>query len=47
MKTYLVERGVDASRIKVVSFGEEKPEASGHNEEAWAKNRRSVTVVAQ
>ncbi|MBN2675751.1 MAG: peptidoglycan-associated lipoprotein Pal [Alphaproteobacteria bacterium] len=47
VKTYLLERGVNANRIKVVSFGEEKPEAAGHDEESWAKNRRSVTVVAQ
>ncbi|MHA1549992.1 MAG: peptidoglycan-associated lipoprotein Pal [Alphaproteobacteria bacterium] len=47
VRTYLLERGVDASRIKVVSYGEEKPEMGGHNEESWAKNRRSITVVAK
>ena len=47
VKTYLLERGIDASRIKVVSYGEEKPEMGGHDEESWAKNRRSVTIVAQ
>ena len=38
-KAYLVAHGIDASRIDVVSFGEERPVDPGHNEEAWAKNR--------
>jgi peptidoglycan-associated lipoprotein len=37
---YLVILGVDSGRMKIVSFGEEKPAVMGHNEEAWAKNRR-------
>jgi peptidoglycan-associated lipoprotein len=32
--------GVGADRIKVVSYGEEKPVANDHNEAAWALNRR-------
>jgi len=32
--------GVSADRIKVVSYGEEKPVAMDHNEAAWALNRR-------
>jgi len=32
--------GVGADRIKVVSYGEEKPVASGHDEASWAQNRR-------
>jgi outer membrane protein OmpA-like peptidoglycan-associated protein len=31
---------ISASRIKVVSFGEEKPAAEGHDESSWALNRR-------
>lgn len=42
---YLVSLGVDPMRIKVISFGKERPVALGHNEAAWAQNRRSVTVV--
>lgn len=38
----LVAEGVDAKRMKVVSYGEERPVDPGHNEAAWAKNRRSV-----
>ena len=45
-KEYLVSLGVDASRVQTVSFGKERPVALGHNEAAWAQNRRSVTVVA-
>ena len=32
--------GVDGSRISTVSYGEEKPLVDGHDEAAWAKNRR-------
>ena len=36
---------VDLSRLSTVSYGEERPVALGSNEEAWAKNRRDVTVT--
>jgi peptidoglycan-associated lipoprotein len=39
-KRYLTDRGIDPSRIEIVSFGEERPADSGHDESAWAKNRR-------
>src|SRR5690606_28536856 len=39
-KRYLVNKGIDAARIDVISFGEERPLASGSNESAWAQNRR-------
>ena len=39
-KRYLEGKGVDASRIEVTSFGEEHPIDPGHDEAAWAKNRR-------
>ena len=45
-KEYLVSQGIDAMRIKLISFGKERPVALGHNEAAWTQNRRSVTVVA-
>ena len=41
---YLVAKGVNANRIKLVSYGKEKPLIKGSNEKAWAKNRRAVTV---
>lgn len=42
---YLVNLGVDKKRIKTLSNGEGKPLDPGHNEEAWAKNRRDDFVV--
>ena len=44
-KNYLVSLGVDASRLATVSYGKERPVATGSNEDAWAKNRRSVTIT--
>jgi peptidoglycan-associated lipoprotein len=37
----LVLLGAREGQIESVSLGEEKPQADGHNEDAWAKNRRS------
>jgi len=36
--------GVSSERIETVSFGKEKPKASGHDEQAWSENRRSDIV---
>jgi peptidoglycan-associated lipoprotein len=44
-KNYLVQQGVSASRISVISYGKERPVATGSNEQAWARNRRAVTIV--
>ena len=44
-KSYLVDLGVSASRIDTISFGEENPAVRGHNETAWAKNRRDDFVT--
>jgi peptidoglycan-associated lipoprotein len=46
-KNYLAARGIDPSRMTTISWGKERPEALGSDEEAWAKNRRAVTVVPQ
>jgi peptidoglycan-associated lipoprotein len=43
---YLVGLGVDAKRMKTISYGKEMPLDPGHTEEAWAKNRRDRFVVA-
>lgn len=37
--------GVDQNRIKLISFGEERPIDSSNNESAWAENRRSETKI--
>jgi peptidoglycan-associated lipoprotein len=42
----LTASGVSTSRIEVVSFGKEKPKASGENEAAWAENRRDDIVYS-
>src|SRR3989454_10505745 len=39
-KQYLVSHGIDAGRVETVSYGEERPLAQGHDESAWAQNRR-------
>jgi peptidoglycan-associated lipoprotein len=38
--TYLVDLGVAKNRLSTISYGKERPLDPGHNEEAWAKNRR-------
>ncbi len=40
-RAFLTDRGIAESRISVRSRGEEQPLDSGHNEEAWARNRRA------
>ena len=47
IRNYLVQSGVDASRIQTRSFGEEKPAVVGSDESAWAKNRRGEFVIYQ
>lgn len=44
-KNYLVSAGISASRLSVISYGKERPAATGSDEGAWAQNRRAVTVV--
>lgn len=44
-KNYLQSLGIAANRLTTVSYGEERPVATGSNEAAWAQNRRAVTVV--
>ena len=43
-KEYLVDYGIQAARITTVSFGKERPLDPGHDEEAWARNRRAHFV---
>jgi len=42
---YLVSQGVQASRITIISYGEERPVCSQKTEECWAKNRRAHFLV--
>ncbi|MDB5490581.1 MAG: pal [Micavibrio sp.] len=45
VKNYLTGLGVSANRIHTVSYGKERPAVMGSNAEAWAQNRRAVSVV--
>ena len=42
---YLVSQGVQASRITIISYGEERPVCTQKNEECWSKNRRAQFLV--
>ena len=45
--TYLVDLGVAKNRLSTISYGKERPLDPGHNEEAWAKNRRDHFSVTR
>ena len=47
IRNYLVQSGIDAARIQTRSFGEEKPAVDGHDESAWALNRRAEFAIYQ
>lgn len=42
---YLITLGVPADRLSIISYGKEKPAVDGHDEAAWAKNRRDEFVI--
>jgi peptidoglycan-associated lipoprotein len=44
-KKALVSLGVDANRLKTISYGKEKLEVQGETEEAHAQNRTAITVI--
>ncbi|WP_419630842.1 peptidoglycan-associated lipoprotein Pal, partial [Thiolapillus sp.] len=44
VKRFLEAEGVSPVQLETVSYGEERPVDLGHNEEAWAKNRRAELV---
>ncbi len=45
VKTYLVDLGIGTVRLTTVSYGEERPVAAGHSEDAWARNRRAQLAI--
>jgi len=45
VKNFLLDLGVDNKILDTQSFGEEKPAVQGHNEAAWAQNRRASFVI--
>jgi peptidoglycan-associated lipoprotein len=44
---YLTTLGVPADRLSTISYGKEKPADPGHDDNAWAKNRRDEFIVAR
>jgi peptidoglycan-associated lipoprotein len=46
-RDYLQSRGIAAARMQTISWGKERPAVDGHDETAWAQNRRAVTVVPE
>ena len=44
-KTFLMDMGIASGRLTTISYGEEKPLDPRHDEEAWAKNRRTHFVI--
>jgi peptidoglycan-associated lipoprotein len=45
VRDYLLAKGLNAARVRTVSYGKERPAVSGSNEESWEKNRRAATVL--
>lgn len=41
VRTKLIEKGIDPERVHTISYGKERPANLGHNQEAWAVNRRA------
>ena len=44
-RDYLVAKGVNAARVRIISYGKERPKAVGSTEAAWRQNRRAETVL--
>ena len=44
VQSALLARGVSANQLSVISYGEERPAAQGHDEAAWSQNRRAVVI---
>ncbi|MFQ5877826.1 MAG: peptidoglycan-associated lipoprotein Pal [Acidobacteriota bacterium] len=44
-RDYLVSAGIPARRLSIISFGKERPLDTGHNERAWALNRRAEFIL--
>ncbi len=44
-KQYFISLGISPDLISTISYGKERPLDSGHNEEAWAKNRRAHPII--
>ena len=47
VRNYLTALGVSSDRVTVISYGKERPECPGADEQCWSQNRRGVTVASQ
>lgn len=45
VRDYMIALGIAPDRIRTISYGKERPVDPASNEEAWARNRRAVTVI--
>jgi len=46
-KTFLMDLGIDVSKLRTISYGEERPLDPQQTERAWAKNRRAHFVIEE
>jgi peptidoglycan-associated lipoprotein len=44
---YIISQGIDPAKVSAISYGKEKPADPGHDEAAWAKNRRDEFVFSK
>ena len=45
VRTFLASRGIDAARMRTISYGKERPVAVCNDISCWSQNRRAVTVL--
>ena len=45
VRTFLASRGIDARRMRTISYGKERPVAVCNDISCWSQNRRAVTVL--
>lgn len=45
VRGYMTKLGIQRSRVRIITYGEERPIDPGHNESAWSKNRRAAFVL--
>ena len=45
VREHLIRLGIAPERVRTLSWGEDRPVDTGHNEEAWQKNRRAEFIL--
>jgi peptidoglycan-associated lipoprotein len=45
VRTFMASKGIDASRMRTISYGKERPVAVCNDISCWSQNRRAVTVL--